>query len=247
MQRREFLQGLGATGLGCWGLGHLSAEAEQPKAKAPSIDIEQYRADAVKRWENDIAKLEEKDKTEKHPDSSVLFVGSSSIRRWDNIATDMAPYHAIERGYGGAKWSDVAIFAERLITPHQFQAAVFFVGNDISGKESDKTPQQVVALFANVLATLRKHNPTAPVFYIAVTPTEARFEVWPKIKAANTAVSQFCAKTKDAYFIGTESVYFDANDKPRADLFVDDKLHLNQGGYDRWGAVIKSHLDTVLD
>ena len=79
------------------------------------IDIERYRGAAVRRWESAIAGLEVKDRTETHPDNSILFVGSSSIRRWKHIAVDLAPYRPIQRGYGGAKWSDVAIFADRLI------------------------------------------------------------------------------------------------------------------------------------
>ena len=82
-----------------------------------------------------------RDDTEHHPENSILFIGSSSIRRWSHIGKDMEPYHPIQRGYGGAKWSDVAVFAERLISPHAFRAAVFFVGNDITGDSGDKSPQ----------------------------------------------------------------------------------------------------------
>ena len=52
---------------------------------------------------------------------------------------------------------------------------------------------------------------------------------------------------KNTYFIGTESIYLDAQGKPRTDLFVADKLHLNREGYIRWTAAIKSQLDTVLN
>ena len=128
-------------------------------------------AAAVQRWESGIAKLEAKDKIESHPDNSLLFVGSSSIRRWNDIAADMAPYHPIQRGYGGAQWSDVAIFAERLISPHTFRAVIFFVGNDISGRVGDKSPEEVAGLFAYVLGKVREHNEQAAVFYLADTGT----------------------------------------------------------------------------
>ncbi len=77
-------------------------------AASESVDVEQYRAVAVERWEAEIEKLEARDKAENHPDDSILFIGSSSIRRWEDIATDMAPYHPIQRGFGGSRWSDVA-------------------------------------------------------------------------------------------------------------------------------------------
>lgn len=236
MRRRDFMAGLplmAAAGV---------ALADQTQ----DVNLERYRDAAVARWEKTIQELEAQDRAESHPDDSILFVGSSSIRLWKDIASDLAPYHPIQRGYGGAKWSDVAIYADRLIRPHQFRAAVFFVGNDISGRDTDKSPAEVAALFEYVLGRVRNHNAQAPVFHIAVTPTESRFKVWPKIKAANSAVRSFCDRTPDTYFIGTESIYLDGEGQPRPELFRDDRLHLNRDGYMRWAAIVKSHLDTVL-
>lgn len=249
MHRRRFLLSLSVLLAGLLAGGGVAADGPAPPNSAgPStIDVEKYRAAAVERWENAIAGLEEKDRMETHPDDSVLFVGSSSIRRWDDIAADMAPYHPIQRGYGGAKWSDVAVFAERLVSPHKFRAVVFFVGNDISGRAGDKSPAEVAGLFSYVLGQVRRHNPRAAVFYIAVTPTESRFAAWPKIKAANTAARAVCEHAENTYFIGTESIYLDAEGRPRPELFVEDRLHLSRDGYVLWAAAIKSHLDTVLD
>ena len=215
-------------------------------AASEPVDVEQYRTEAVERWENEIEKLEARDKAENHPDDSILFVGSSSIRRWQDIATDMAPYHPIQRGFGGSRWSDVAVFAERLITPHKFRGVVFFVANDIAGREGDKTPEEVAELFAYVLGKVREHDPTAPVFYVAVTPTLNRWKAWSQIKVANTAARSVCDRSENTYFIGTESVFLDAAGEPRPELFVEDQLHQNRNGYILWTAAIKAHLDAVL-
>ena len=221
--------------------------AKENDPATQQVNLEKFRAAAIERWSKAIAELEAKDQAESHPDDSILFIGSSSIRLWNGIATDVAPYHPIQRGYGGARWTDVAVFAERLITPHKFRAVVFFVGNDIVGRDSDRTPTEVTDLFAQVLAKVRAHNADAPVFYVAVTPTESRFRAWPKIKAGNSLIRQFCERTKNTYFIGTESVFLNAMGKPRSELFRADRLHLSRKGYTLWAAVIKSHLDTVLD
>jgi len=212
-------------------LASLSAAGSESLPSSEQVDLDKYRAAAVERWATAIAELEVKDKAESHPDDSILFVGSSSIRRWSNIAADMAPYQVIQRGYGGARWADVAVFAERLISPHKFRAVVFFVGNDITGGGEDRTPAEVARLFAYVVGRVREHNAEAPVFYIAVTPTESRFAAWPEVRAGNTAVRQFCERWKNTYFIGTESIYLDANGNPRPELFVADKLHLSRDGY----------------
>jgi hypothetical protein len=218
-----------------------------PFAGAEEVLVERYREASVEKWEKAIVELEALDKSEAHPEDSILFVGSSSIRRWDTIGEDVAPYAAIQRGFGGSKWSDVAVFADRLITPHRFRAVVFFVGNDIKGEEGDKAPEEVAALFSYVLARVRAHAPEAAVFYVAVTPTGKRWDAWPQIKAANTAARAVCEETDNAWFIGTESIFLDAEGQPRAELFVEDQLHQNPEGYVRWAAAIKAHLDTVLN
>lgn len=249
MNRRPFILMLLAVALG-GGLRNSFAPAEDlamgALAGAGDLNIEKYRADAVELWESEIAKLEARDKTETHPENSILFVGSSSIRMWNDIVADMAPYHAIQRGYGGAKWSDVAVFIDRLIARHKFRAVVFFVANDISGGNNDKSAEEVAGLFSYILGRVREHNAEAPIFYVAVTPTPARFGVWPEIKAANVAARAVCERAKSTYFIGTESVFLNAKGKPRPELFRADKLHQNREGYVRWTAVIKSHLDAVL-
>ncbi len=233
----------------CWTCTLVNGEATDraPFPTAEQVDLAKYRDAAIANWSAEIAALEARDRTETHPDDSILFVGSSSVRLWDDITTDMAPYHPIQRGYGGARWSDLAIFAERLITPHECRAIVFFVANDIvDGGENDRTPQEVADLFGYVLGQVRKHAAEVPVFYIAVTPTNSRFDSWPEIKAGNSLVSQLCQRTANTYFIGTESVYLDANGKPRPELFLADQLHLSRAGYELWAAAIKSQLDSVL-
>ena len=224
----------------------LTFAAATIPSSAQRVDLEKFEAQAEKKWGRAIEKLEALDQSEKHPDDSILFIGSSSIRLWDEIANDMEPYHPIRRGFGGATWSDVAVFADRLIKPHKFQALVCFVANDIKGNQADKSPEEIVALFSNVWSKARVHQPDAPIFYIAVTPTKARAAIWPEIQKSNTAIRKFCVSKPNTYFIGTQSIYLDANGEARTELFIDDQHHLNRDGYIRWAAAIKSHLDSVL-
>ncbi len=212
-----------------------------------NIEVEKYREASEKTWAKELASFAERDQLEKHPDDSILFVGSSSIRMWKDIGTDMQPYHAIQRGFGGSNWSDVAVFADRIIKPHTFRSVVFFVGNDIVGRESDKTPEEIVGLFDYVVKKVRDHNPEAQIFYIAVTPSSRRFAVWPKIRAGNSAVRDYCNKRDKVFFIDTESLYLGADGKPRDELFLKDKLHQNRDGYIVWKDAIKAHLDRVMN
>jgi hypothetical protein len=217
-----------------------------PTIAATTAPGPEIQAAAVEQWESDLAALDARNQSESHPADSVLFVGSSSVRLWDTIATDMAPYHPIQRGFGGSRFSDLAVFASRLIAPHQFQALVLFAANDVTGKPDDPSPEQVAGWFGHIVESTRATHPDALIFCLAITPTPVRWDAWPKIQEVNCALARECATRANVHFIPTAHAYLGADGQPTADLFLEDALHQNALGYRLWSAIIKSHLDARI-
>lgn len=205
-----------------------------------------YREAAEKKWSKAIAEFDKRNQSEKAPANAIMFIGSSSIRRWTTMATDMAPYATIRRGYGGAKYTDMGVFVERIVSPHRYRALVMFVGNGVVGKQEDHTPDQIEALTRHIVATSHKHQPDAPVFLIEITPCESRFSAWPKIRSVNARLREVALSTPNTYFIPTASHYLKSDGTPRSELFVSDKLHLSEAGYKLWSSLIRKRLDDVL-
>jgi hypothetical protein len=202
--------------------------------------------DAAKSWEPEIQKLEARDKTEKDPDNAILFIGSSSIRLWKNIQQDMAPYPVIQRGYGGAKFTDLLVYAKRIVYPHQFRAVAVFVANDITGAKDDKTPREVLGMFKSLEKIIRKKNKNQPIYFIAITPNKSRWKVWPQQREANALIQAYCKTKKNLQFIETEAKYLGTDGLPIDEYFIGDKLHQTQKGYDVWASVIKNKLNETL-
>ena len=200
----------------------------------------------VKAWESDIEKFEQLDVTKSYPSDAILFAGSSSIRLWSTIGKDMMPYNVIQRGYGGAKLSDFAVYADRIIYPHPCKAIVIFIANDISGNENDKSPLEVSQLFRKTLYIIRRKFTDTPVFWVSITPTPSRWAVWPEIKEANGMIKEICESHRNTYFIDTEKYFLNSSGLPRSELFIEDKLHLNDEGYSTWSGIIKNELNNVL-
>jgi lysophospholipase L1-like esterase len=204
------------------------------------------RKSVVERWEDEITKLETLDQTEADPENAVLLVGSSSIRLWDDAAEALAPYPVIRRGYGGAKFSDLYVYAKRLIEPHQYRATVIFVANDISGGKGDHEVADVEKWVRSIVDIARKHQPEAAILLVEVTPTPSRYQAWRKIRKLNEMLREVALTEPNVFFVATAEFYLDRDDQPRADLFRDDNLHQNQTGYDVWASLIKRRLDEVL-
>jgi len=208
--------------------------------------LARYRDAAIQKWSKDIDRIASLDKSQQDPPEAVLFLGSSSIRLWKEIADDLRPWPVIERGYGGAKFSDLAVFADQLVKPHKFRAVAIFVGNDVTGAADDKTPEEVVRLFEHVVAVVRKVAPEAPVFLLEITPTPKRWAAWPQIQQVNAALKKACDSGYRLHFISTHQRYLDGQGQPMPELFREDRLHQNRDGYQRWSQLIRDEFAKVI-
>ncbi|MGB7345123.1 MAG: GDSL-type esterase/lipase family protein [Pirellulaceae bacterium] len=218
-----------------------------PGDTAETADIlAPYRDAAITKWQKTIDAFDQQNTDEPDAADSILFIGSSSIRRWESMATDMAPYRTIRRGYGGAKFTDMALFVDQIIQPHQYRALVMFVGNGVVGKPEDHTPDLIEALARRIVAASQAHQSDAPVFLIEITPCEKRFEAWAKIRAVNARLREIALSTPHTYFVPTASHYLRPDGTPRPELFVEDKLHLSDAGYQLWATLIRQRLDDVF-
>ena len=196
----------------------------------------------ILQWEGEIALFDSLNLVEDVHAGTLLVTGSSSVRLWDSIHSDLAPYQVIQRGYGGAKLTDFNYYAERILMPGPYGAIVIFVANDISGVESDKSPREVRDLFRELVKKLRKSNPGTPIFWVETTPTPSRWQVSPQARQANELIASYCDKNEDLHFIATFDHYLNPLGIPDSAFFRQDMLHLNRKGYRQWSEIIKSAL-----
>ncbi|MFN7734142.1 MAG: GDSL-type esterase/lipase family protein [Pirellula sp.] len=213
-------------------------------SRADVEDVDAFLApyrELATEWENDVAKISANNASE-GSDEHVLFIGSSSFRLWDSIAEDMSPVRVVRRAFGGAKYRDLAIYAPECVRGLKFGRAMIFLGNDIRGKEDDNDPDTVARFARIVIATLRREQPDVKIYLVAVTPTESRWKHWPLIQQVNQRLQSIAESEPGVMFVSTADAYLNADGKPRAELFKDDRLHLNADGYRIWAAILKQAL-----
>lgn len=210
--------------------------------------LKEYKKNTPKpRWAKEIAAFEELNKTEKYSKDAILFTGSSSIRKWITIKEDMKPYEVISRGFGGSKIEELAYYLERIVYPHEFKALVIFIGtNNLTGKATDSKPEDILKYAKYIKKKIRAKYSKTPVFWIAITPTNARISAWPQVQKANQLVKEMCEKSANFHFIETDTYYLGADGLPIKNLFVSDQIHLNSDGYAIWRDIIKKELDKHL-
>jgi lysophospholipase L1-like esterase len=181
------------------------------------------------RWEKDIAAYEAQDRTSPPPQGSVLFIGSSTIRRWATLREDFPGRQVINRGFGGSQIVDAAHFADRIIVPYKPRMVVLRAGgNDLN---AGKSPEQVFADFKEFVSKIHARLPETEIAYIALSPSIARWKQADKEKALNSMVKDFITGQPRLTYIETYDMVLGADGQPRAELFVADKLHFNAEGY----------------
>ena len=192
------------------------------------------------RWEKDIAAFEASDKTNPPPANAVVFVGSSSIRMWKSLAQDFPDQKVLNRGFGGSQIADSVEFAGRIVLPYQPRMVVLYAGgNDIN---AGKTPERVFADFQAFFTKIRAARPGVKLAYISSAPNPARWAQIEKVRALNTLVRNFLAEQSNAVFIDVHSRMLGADGQPLPDIYLKDRLHMNEKGYAIWKEAVAPHL-----
>jgi lysophospholipase L1-like esterase len=192
------------------------------------------------RWDAEIAAFERQDLTNPPPKQAILFIGSSSIRLWKTLAQDFPEHKVINRGFGGSQIADSADFVERIVVPYRPRMVVMYAGgNDINAGE---TPENVAADFKAFVAKVRRSLPDIPIAYISIAPNPARWAQVDRVRRANELIRQFTTTTSGLTFIDVFPHMLGEDGKPRPELFVEDRLHMNETGYALWKKVVGSAL-----
>lgn len=198
------------------------------------------------RWSADIAAFVEADRAQPFPAGGAVFVGSSSIRLWDTLEADMAPLPVLERGFGGSRLFDAVYWAPELVHVHAPRVVVVFSGtNDLAGDDA-KTAEAVRDLFRALFARLRERDADLEVVYIAITPTLARERHVEAVREANRLIRVECERDPRLEFVDPTPDLMDADGRPDARYFRDDRLHLNAAGYAVWTRHVRPVVERLL-
>lgn len=190
-------------------------------------------------WEDDIRSLEQKTSG---PPGSIIFIGSSSIRLWGTLANDMSPMTVVKRGFGGAKLADVVYYATRLVAIDSPGAIVIFAGTNDIVPGSAKQPKALLKSYQELVAKIRSVHQATPIYYIAVTPSPSRWQVWPVAQKTNALIEAYCASDDSLHYIDTGAALM-SNDEPDDRFYRVDGLHLSEAGYQVWTQIIRSRLN----
>jgi lysophospholipase L1-like esterase len=214
----------------------LAGCATTPAADAPAALDPVSNPD----WARDMARFAAEDAATPPPPHPVVFTGSSSVRLWTTLAEDFPGVPVLNRGFGGSHVRDAVWHADEVAVRYQPRRILIYAGdNDVF---DGRTPQQVLSDFRAFVARVRRDLPRTPIAFIAIKPSPSRAHLLAVQREANALVKAYAEREPLVDYIDVFTPMLDANGQPRAELFVDDRLHLNRDGYALWRGVIAPYV-----
>jgi lysophospholipase L1-like esterase len=188
-------------------------------------------------FEPEIRAFEAADRSNRPVPGGVVFVGSSSIKNWTNVAADFPGVSLLNRGFGGSTLVDVVYYEDRVVLSYRPRLVVLYAGdNDLA---QGRTPEQVLGDYRAFVRRLRSVLPRTRLVYVSIKPSPSRRPFMASARETNQRIRADIAKDSLTAYVDVFTPMLNAAGQPRPELFVADSLHMNRAGYLLWRALLQ--------
>jgi len=197
-------------------------------------------AQATHPYAGDVATIKKYDQMFVPLSHPIVFVGSSSIRKWQHLQVAFGSYNVLNRGIGGAVVDDIIYYLNDLVFSYNPRQIVLYVGENDLVNESE-TADDILNKTITLYKDIREKLPDVPIVYISLKPSPSRDKYQEKCIKTNSLIRDFLSKEKNVVFVDIFTPML-KDGKSRPELFVQDMLHMNPEGYAIWEKKIKHYL-----
>ena len=193
----------------------------------------------LRRMQNqrEVKKLIEQRAKDPPPNNSILFIGSSILRLWTTLESDMYPLPVFNQSFGGSRTWEVLQHTDKLVLPYQPKIIVYYCGsNDINVGCDAASIHHQFQLFAERITT---YLPTTHIFYLSIIRAPQKGDRLYIVDDVNTAIEQYCQQTANLKFIDLNPAVTDDLGQPRWELYQGDRLHFKPEAYREFNKIVR--------
>ena len=201
----------------------------------------QAQVPPINRYDDVIRSFLHSDSVSTPKKGGILFIGSSSIGRWNDLEERFRDYTLIRRGFGGSTFAEILHYSKDILFPYRPSKIFLYAGeNDlVQGKSVAEIMQTIEQIHDQIKQTL----PFTSLYIISVKPSNKLKAYSSEIQVLNDRIEKYIAQANcAAYYVDIYQGMLDEHGAPNADLFVSDQLHLTPEGYDVWEKEIRKYL-----
>ena len=193
-----------------------------------------------KPFQNEIENILKKYPENAFEKGGIVFTGSSSIRLWKNLEEDFSGEKIINTGFGGSQTHELLLYIDETILRYSPSKIFIYVGeNDI---QEGKAVKQIILEYKELYKRILSKNPKAEIFFISAKPSPSRWEKEGEFTTLNEKTLKLSQQLGNLTFIDVWDEMLDENGRPKEDLFIEDRLHMNSKGYKIWKNKIAPYL-----
>ncbi|OQB36957.1 MAG: hypothetical protein BWY09_01742 [Candidatus Hydrogenedentes bacterium ADurb.Bin179] len=210
---------------------YLKTSPETPPSEGETTMIKQEN-----HYWKDMQRFMSEDSASAPMEGGILFTGSSTTRLWD-LKKFFPDLPVLNRGFGGSAFSDVILFADEIVGPHNPDTIVLYSGdNDIAhGKSAEQTASDCMA----AVDRLRIRAPQSRIIVLGTKPSESRWNLYPVMEHSNALIAEQVKSRENMVFLDLAHLLLGKDGRPLPECFLEDKLHMNEEGYRRWSEALK--------
>ena len=187
-------------------------------------------------YENEVQRLEN-ERTLLTYEPKLLFYGSSSIRLWESLHEDFAPWQPANLGFGGSTLAACDWFFDRLVAPFHPSSIIVYAGDNDLG--DGRHPEEVFIFFQQLVSRTRQHFGDIPLAFISIKPSISRWNIVDSIRYTNRIIADEINKQgNNLHFINVYNKMTDNSGYPKREFLDPDGLHINEKGYALWKEIL---------
>lgn len=217
----------------CIGFSFLSIGLQSINAQTKPVSKED-------KYAKEITQFAQEDKKGIDCTNLVVFIGSSTFRKWTDMQSYFPQSNILNHGFGGSRLAEAIYFGDKFVYQYKPVQVVLYEGdNDLGGG----IPVETLLADLKVFVRLTEIKlPKTPLVLLSVKYSPRRHVQREQIKEYNDKMKEFAATKTNLKYVDIASVVLDEKGNYRKELFTSDSLHVNTDCYKLFAKEIEPFL-----
>jgi lysophospholipase L1-like esterase len=190
----------------------------------------------------EIAQFKAEDRKNPPAPNQILFIGSSSFTRWTDVQSYFPQHRILNRAFGGSTLLDEIRYVNDVVFPYQPKQIVIYCGENDFASDNSLAAYKVSDRFITLFRMIRSRLPKVPIVYVSMKPSPSRWFLRSKFIAANRWIEQYLQHQRDTAYVNVWDAMLNDQGRPKPEIYVSDRLHMNEKGYRIWQPLIEPEL-----
>jgi len=197
-----------------------------------ALNAQDYTSVAAN-FESEVARFESLQSVD---EPLVIFTGSSSVRLYKNVAELSDEVTILNTGFGGSTAFGLLTYLNETVLRFKPRQVFIYEGdNDIAAGRTNAT---IIAHLNSVFQRIWQALPKTQIVFIAAKPSPLRWDKHEQYEALNAALSRMAQRDRRLVYADVYTPML-RDGKVIEDIFIEDRLHMNEAGYALWNEVMK--------